>query len=288
MMGVPTHLTTSVEKVVQPKIQLFREWGIEGEHLVNVLTNSPRILICSVEQDLLPKMLLLLKVFQSQDLFLKTVLKNPVILTHNLEKTLKPSLAFWERYGFNEMELARLIGSRLSLLQYSSLTPAKDDIFNKIGIDKGSKMYEYVLITLVTNPIERLHAIINNLQQCGLSDEEGFQLLRVFPKTLGLRKESVREKMDFIVNKMELPANSVVSYPQFLTTNLERVMKPRFLVWRTMKSMYGRKHHNGLSLHGIMFMSEKKFLSDVLKGRPVLYSVYEMAMANVSEVSSTG
>ncbi|XP_057832867.2 transcription termination factor MTERF4, chloroplastic [Cryptomeria japonica] len=286
MISVPTHLTTRVSRLLEPKFQFFKEWGIQGEDLANILTSRPRILTSTLEQDLLPRMVILQNLFQSQDLFVKVVRKSPIVLTYDAKKTLKPSLAFWEGFGFSDWELAKLISSRPSLLQYSSLAPDKVDFFHKIDIDKGSKMYQYVLVSVVTYPMKTLEAKMQNLQLCGLSEEKAFELLRVCPKTLGFRVEKVSEVMDFIVNTMELPANSVVKYPKFLTMNLNRVIRPRFLVWRSLTSMYGRKYRKGLSLHVILFMPEKKFLSDVLNRRPALYPIYEMALANVSEFSS--
>ncbi|KAH9323518.1 hypothetical protein KI387_018157 [Taxus chinensis] len=287
MRSVPKLIVSSAENELEPKIQLFEDFGIKGEYLAKILTSRPRILGASLEQELLPKMTLLKNVCQSRDLLIKVLVRNPSILTYNLEKTLKPSLAFWEGFGFRGKELAKFIAAKPDVLRYSSLTPAQLDLIHNIDIDESSAMYKYVLITVATYRTETLHVKMHNLQLCGLSSEETWELFRVFPKVLALSEEKVRQNMDFIVNDMGLLANCVLKYPQLLIANLERVLKPRYVVWQRMKSMNVLGHFEFKSLDSVMIMPEAKFLSKIVRGRPMLYSIYEDVMADFSRSIET-
>ncbi|GLJ32628.1 hypothetical protein SUGI_0656350 [Cryptomeria japonica] len=287
MKGVPKLLTTSAENAVERKIQLLMDFGIKREYLAKVLTSRPRILGASLEQELVPKLMLFKNAFHSRDLLIKFLVRNPSILTYNMEKTLKPSLAFWEGFGFRGKELAKFILSKPDVLRYTNLTPAQLDLIHKTGIEKASTMYKYALITVATYRTETLLAKMHNLQLCGLSSEETWELFRVFPKIFGLSEEKVKQNLDFIVNDMELAANCVLKYPQLLIANLEKVLKPRFLVWQRMKCMNVLGDLEFKSLDSVIVMPEAKFLSKIVKGPPMLYTIYEEVMADIYRGTGT-
>jgi hypothetical protein len=91
--------------------------------------------------------------------------------------------------------------------------------------------------------------------------------------------------MQFLTNNVGLPANSVVKRHRFLEKNLEKVIKPRFLVLQEIKSLNGLGHYNDKQFCSIISMPEAKFLSKIVEGHPqsaTLYRVYEKAISNVS------
>ncbi|GLJ32377.1 hypothetical protein SUGI_0651530 [Cryptomeria japonica] len=178
-----------------------------------------------------PKMDFLMNVFQSQDMFVKALLKATQLLGSSLEKTLKPSLAFWEGWGFSRMELLSFLWVHPVVLTCTSLMPAQMELIHKIDAPKERKMYKYILSMVSLSRVQTLEAKIENLKLCGLSAEEIWQLFGASPLVLYLFKENVREKMNFLVNNKELPANYVVKHPRILTASLEKTLRPRFLVW---------------------------------------------------------
>ncbi|GLJ48071.1 hypothetical protein SUGI_1014990 [Cryptomeria japonica] len=253
MMAHPQMISTSVERISEPKIKLLEDFGFQGETLAKLLASNPSILRISLENDLLPKMEFLKNLFQSQEFLIKSLLRAPFICSYNLEKTLKPSVVFWERWGFQGTELVRLIRINPFILQRSSLTPAQADLIREIGVDKGSKMFKYIVNVVATSRKETLKAKIENFQLCGLSAEETWQVLRAAPLVLGFSKVKVRETMNFVVKDMELPANYIVKHSCLLHLNLEKIMRPRFLVWQKIKDMNGPS----LSLLSVLKMTEE-------------------------------
>ncbi|GLJ48072.1 hypothetical protein SUGI_1015010 [Cryptomeria japonica] len=281
MMARPQMISTSVERISEPKIKLLEDFGFQGETLAKLLASNPTILSLSLENTLLPKMEFLKNLFQSQEFLIKYLLRAPSILCCNLEKTLKPSVVFWERWGFQGTELFRLLSIRPAILQRSSLTPDQADLIREIGVDKESKAYKYIVNVVATSRMETLKAKIENLQLCGLSVEETWQLCRAVPQALYYSRVRVRETMNFVVKDMELPANYIVKHSCLLHLNLEKIIRPRFLVWQKIKAMNGPS----LSLLSVLMMTEERFVRNIIRGHPestTLWTIYENAISKAS------
>ncbi|XP_057852664.1 uncharacterized protein LOC131062937 [Cryptomeria japonica] len=274
----PHIICFSAERKLEPKIKLLEVFGFEGQALTKLLTRNHGILTLALE-NILPTMEFLQNVFQSQDLLVKALLGAPFILNCNLEKTLKPSVALFEGWGFRGTELSRFVLLNPRVLSLTSLTPAHADLIHKIGGDKQSKMFKFIVSKVVCSRIETLEAKIENLKLCGLSAEETWQVFRGNPALLSLSKEYICEKMKFLVNTMELPTNYVVTHPGLWKFSLEKTMRPRFLVWQKIKDM----NDVGLSLLTVLRMTEARFVGKLIKEHPeseTLLSIYQNAISS--------
>ncbi|GLJ48067.1 hypothetical protein SUGI_1014910 [Cryptomeria japonica] len=281
MLKRPQIISISAERILEPKIKLLEDFGFQGETLAKLLASYPYILSVSLENDLLPKMEFLKNLFRSQEFLVQFLLRTPSIFGYTLEKTLKPSVVFWERWGFQGTELFQLLRYRPVILQRSSLTPAQADLIREIGVDKGSKMFKYIVGAVATSRMETLMAKIENLKLRGLSAEEIWQLCRVVPQVLRYSKVRVSETMDFVVKDVEHPANYIVKHSWLLKINLEKVIRPRFLVRQKIKSMNGPS----LSLSSVLTMTEARFVRNIIRGHPestTLWTIYENAISNAS------
>ncbi|XP_057840966.2 transcription termination factor MTERF4, chloroplastic [Cryptomeria japonica] len=270
------------ETKLEAAIKLLEYFGVVDRNLTRFLTINSRILRFSAK-NLLSKMEFLKNVFQSHDVLVKALLRTRTsrLFSSSLEKTMKPSLAYWKGWGFSETELLSLLESFPDLLSRMSLTPGQVDLINKIGAEKESKMFKYVVGKVAMSRVETLEAKIENLKLCGLSAEETWQVLGAVPLILCFSKKNVSEKMNFLVNNMELSANYVVKYPKFLQISLEKTMRPRFLVWQKIKSIDALN----LSIYTLLRMSETRFVDRIIKEHPeseTLWRIYENAISNAS------
>ncbi|GLJ32390.1 hypothetical protein SUGI_0651840 [Cryptomeria japonica] len=269
------------DRILEPKIKLLEDFGFVDRNLTKLLTSSSSILRISLKDSLLPRMEFLKNVFQSHDVLVKALLKAPRLLCYNLEKTLKPSLAYWEGWFSSGTELASFLKVFPAVLSRTSLTPTHVNLIHKIRADKESKLFKYIVGIVATNLTKTLEAKIENLKLCGLSAEETWQVLGAAPIVFNLSKENVSEKINFLVNNMELPANYVVKHASLLHLNLDKIMRPRCLVWQKMKSI----NDIDLPLVTVLRMPEARFVSKIMKGHPeskTLWTIYENAISNAS------
>ncbi|XP_057823374.1 transcription termination factor MTERF5, chloroplastic [Cryptomeria japonica] len=270
------------EGILEPRIKLLEDLGFADRNLAKFLRNNPSILSLSLKNDLLPKMEFLKNVFQSQDILIKALLRAPRLLSASLEKTLKPSLAFWEGWGFSGTKLLSFLQVNPAALTRTSLTPAQVDIIHKIGGDKESLMFKYIVSTVAIHRAETLEVKIENLKLCGFSAEEIWQLFGAYPLVFNLSKENVMKKMNFLVNNVELPANYVVKHPRILTVSLEKTLRPRFLVWQKIKS----SNDFNFAFFTVLLMTEARFVSKIIRGHPeskTLWTIYENAISSASK-----
>ncbi|GLJ32372.1 hypothetical protein SUGI_0651440 [Cryptomeria japonica] len=184
-----------VERVLQPKIQLLKYLGVERENIPNIVTRCPRILGYKLE-NLRSKLEVLKTVFPTNDFLVKTIMRSPYITGLDLQKVLKPSVSFWEGFGFHGIEFIKFLLIDPWILMHSSLTPEKLDLIRKINIDKERIMYKCIVRIVARRRIEVLEAKIDNLHLCGLSPEEAWELIRVVPLVLNKLKERVKKNRD--------------------------------------------------------------------------------------------
>ncbi|XP_057823367.1 transcription termination factor MTERF8, chloroplastic [Cryptomeria japonica] len=281
IMKTMPRLIGRAEGTLEPKLKLLEDFGFVDRNLAKLLTINPSILCNSLNSSLLPKMVFLKEVFQSQDVLVKALLKSPRLLSFSLEKNLKPSFAFWQGWGFCGTGLFSFLRVQPDVLSRTSLTPARVDLIHKIGVDKESKMFKYIVSIVAVSRVETLEAKIENLKYCGLSAEEIWQLFGACPLLLKFSKENVKKKMDFLVNTMELPANYAVKHPGILTVSLEKTTRPRFLVWQKIKSI----NDFNIAFFTVLLMTEARFVSKIIKGHPesqTLWTIYENAISDAS------
>ncbi|GLJ32384.1 hypothetical protein SUGI_0651720 [Cryptomeria japonica] len=282
IVTVRPQLIVSAESALESKIKLLEDFGFVDRNLLRLLRTNPGILNKSLKKGLLPKMEFLKNVYQSQDVLVKSLLNAPRLLNFSLEKTLEPSLAFWEGLGFSGMEFVSFLGVYPGVLSRTSLTPGQVDLINKIGMDKESKMFKYIVGIVALSRVETLEAKIENLKLCGLSAEETWQIVGAAPLVLNLSRKNVSERMNFLVNNLELPANYVVKHPSLFQIKLEKTLKPRFLVWQKIKSFNALD----LPLLTALTMSETRFVNRIIKEHPELkslWTIYENAISNASK-----
>ncbi|GLJ32362.1 hypothetical protein SUGI_0651260 [Cryptomeria japonica] len=149
-------------------------------------------------------------------------------------------------------------------------------------------MYKYVVSIVARSRIEGLEAKIKILQLCGLSPEEVWGLVRANPSVLTKSEESIKTKMDFILNHMGLSVDFVTKYPNMISMSLDKVIWPRFLVLQSMTAMNGAGEVKPTRLGTMLMLTEAKFVARIIERHPesaALWTVYKNAIADVSKSS---
>ncbi|GLJ32361.1 hypothetical protein SUGI_0651250 [Cryptomeria japonica] len=283
----PSLMKTSAERVLEPKIQLLKDLGVERENIPKIVTMSPNILASKLET-LRSNLEFLKSVFLTNDFLVRAIMRSPNIIVLSVQNKLKPSIAFWEGFGFHGVEFIKFLLFNLKILTCSSLSPEQRDLIRKIGIQKESKMYKYVVSIVARSRIEGLEAKIKILQLCGLSPEEVWGLVRANPVVLTKSEESIKTKMDFILNHMGLSVDFVTKYPNMISMSLDKVIWPRFLVLQSMTAMNGAGEVKPTRLGTMLMLTEAKFVARIIERHPesaALWTVYKNAIADVSKSS---
>ena len=94
--------------------------------------------------------------------------------------------------------------------------------------DKERKMFKYIVRIADYEPPKDVRG--QDREYLTLH-EETWQLLGASPIGFNLSNETISEMMNFLANNMELPANYVAKHLALLQISLEKIMKPKCLVW---------------------------------------------------------
>ncbi|GLJ32365.1 hypothetical protein SUGI_0651320 [Cryptomeria japonica] len=283
----PSLMMTSVERLLEPKIQLLKDLGVGRENIPKIVSTYPNILGSKLET-LRTNLEFLNTVFPTNDFLVRAIMRSPYIIGLNVQKVLKPSVAFWKGFGFHGIEFIKFLLINPWVLMRCSLTPEQLDFIRKIGIQKESKMYKYVVSIVARSRIEVLEAKIKILQLCGLSPEEAWELIRADPSVLNMSEEHVQKKMEFMLNHMGLSVEFVAKHPRMFTMSLDKVMRPRFLVLQSMIAMNGAGEVNPTRLGTMLMLTEAKFVARIIERHPesaALWTVYKNAIPDVSKPS---
>ncbi|GLJ53715.1 hypothetical protein SUGI_1146130 [Cryptomeria japonica] len=283
----PSLMMTGAERLLEPKIQFLIDLGMDRKYIPKIATKFPRMLTSKLE--ILRSNLEFLKtVFTTNDFLVRAIMRTPNILCLSSHKVLKPSVAFWEGLGICGIKLTKFLLYNPRVLTVTSLTPEQLDLIRKIGIQKESSRYKYVVSVVATGRIEVLEAKIDNIQLCGFSLEEAWQLVRIFPSVLSMAEDSFKKTMDFMLNHMRLSMDFVTKHPRMFTMSLDNVMRPRFLVLQNMTAMNGAGEIKPTRIYSVLLMTEAKFIAQIIQGHAesaALLTVYKNAIANVSRSS---
>ncbi|GLJ32359.1 hypothetical protein SUGI_0651200 [Cryptomeria japonica] len=106
----PSLMKTSVERDLEPKIQLLKDLGVERENIPKIVTMSPNILASKLET-LRSNLEFLKTVFPTNDFLVRAIMRSPDVIVLSLQNKLKPSIAFWEGFGFHEIEFIKFLSS---------------------------------------------------------------------------------------------------------------------------------------------------------------------------------
>ncbi|GER55141.1 mitochondrial transcription termination factorfamily protein [Striga asiatica] len=263
--------------VLQSKLQILSELGIESSDLVKMIHCRPRLLNSKINVMLNERVNYLESLFGSRELLAKAFVRNPSLLTYDFHNKMKPAVAMYESLGLSREDLIFMLLSRPTLIPRTTLDEEKIEYIRKTGVSKDSKMYKHVVSLLGISRIETIREKVVNLGKYGIPENKVYGLIGRSPFLLTLSVDNVQRHMTFILATMKLPATVLLQCPFLLYASLESVLRPRFRVACKIEDMGLFPEVKGPSLLRALRMSEKRFISAFITCHPE--SVVEELMA---------
>ncbi|XP_077237087.1 transcription termination factor MTERF15, mitochondrial-like [Tasmannia lanceolata] len=247
-------------KIVQSKLRILQSIGLEGSHLVKIITCRPRILASRLPQGLDHRLEFLQTLFGSRQMLLKAITRNPSLLNYGIEERIKPCIKLYQEIGVSGVDLRGLLISRPTIVLRSSLNKEKLEYIARTGLSNESKMYKYVVSLIAVSRLETIREKVSNFENFGFSVDEVMSLFSRSPNVLTLSVDKVQRNMTYVIGTMKLPARVVLDHPFFLYLNLETMLRPRFLLAMKIRAMGLQPQIMGPSLLRAMRMKEPRFL----------------------------
>ncbi|XP_076944341.1 uncharacterized protein LOC143614932 [Bidens hawaiensis] len=256
---MPSLHKTRLDKL-QSKLQILQNLGFTPPGLLQMISCRPRFLRCRINRCLDERVRYLEQLFGSKETLQKVILRNPSILTYDLENLIIPIVELYSTMGITGRDLTLMLLSRPTMIPRTSLNAEKLEYIRKTGTSKDSKMYKYVVTLIAISRLETIREKVANLEKFGFLEDEVFRLVGMSPLVLTLSVDKVQRNMTFVVATMKQPARVVLKYPFLLYRNLETVLKPRITLAAKIDDMGLGPSVNGPKVFTALRMTEKRFL----------------------------
>lgn len=253
-------LRNAIPTNLEYKLSLLRKLGVASSELVNMVYCRPRFLSCRLNQYFDERLDRLQSLFESRDLCIKAIIKNPSLLVYDFDKNVAPVFSLYEDMGLSKREVISMLLLRPTLIPRTNMSPEKLEYIHRTGICSGSKMYKYVVTIIGVSRLETIREKVANLEKYGFSEDEVLNLFGRCPLLMTLSVEKVQRNMTFVMGSMKLPAKTVYHYPFLLYSSLEALLRPRVLLAGKLREMGLCPQLNGAVILKALRMSEKRFL----------------------------
>ncbi|GLJ12558.1 hypothetical protein SUGI_0193460 [Cryptomeria japonica] len=261
MRKLPQLLRTKSDHTAREAIHILKDNGMTENQLKSTIRRNPSILLITVDAQLKPKMEFLKNLgLAPQDLPL-VISRCPRLLSMSLENSLAPRIPHLRSLFDSKDHLCKALRLAPELLGSDfkkQVIPRVEYMKNNLGILEGSTAFVRVLTVLLYVSFETLEKKTKHLASLGLAEEEIRLILQYNPRVLRSSIKKIKENMDFLIHTAGLMPEVVVTYPIILNFSVEKTLKPRYELFKYLRTNPHCKCPPSLVL--FLTLSEKSFL----------------------------
>uniref|UniRef100_A0A0E0L9I8 Uncharacterized protein n=1 Tax=Oryza punctata TaxID=4537 RepID=A0A0E0L9I8_ORYPU len=253
----PRLLCADVEKNLAKRVSELGDLGIPRSQIARLV---PLARIPFRTSSLATNLAFWLPVFGSFDSILKALRMNSSLLSSDLDKVVKPNLAFLKQCGINARDVAshpNLYSSRLLTLNPKYLRDAVIRV-EELGLDRGSRMFHHGLIVVAFLSKEAVAKKIRLLEELGFSQDDVLVIFRKMPPFLTASEKRIQRAVKFLKGDVGLEERYIAQRPVLLLYSVERRLLPRYYLLKVLrtKGLLNCK----LCYYSTAVLSEKKFV----------------------------
>ncbi|KAL9659658.1 hypothetical protein QQ045_024466 [Rhodiola kirilowii] len=233
----PSTLTSRVGPL-SGKLQFFQDNGFVGNHLTELILTSPTTLGMALGYNLKPSMDILKKVLGTEDKVVATVKCSTKVLSYTMCKNMQPNIDLMVAQGVLPGTITNLITRqpRTFLQRRERVVDAIDKV-NTLAIKPSSPMFLHALRAVLSMSQANWVRKIEFLKSLELTEKDIVSVFTRYPLCLTLSEEKITASWNFFVNEVKCDRSTIIANPKFLMYGLEKRVRPRFNVFKTLKSM---------------------------------------------------
>lgn len=253
----PQILLADLNKVLKPKLEFFRQLGLEGSDLGKFISTRSSLLTASLQRKVVPCVEIVKKtlgndVVAGKDL-IRVMSRCHWLMTRDPQARLVGNIAFLESYGIVGCELSKLLTTRPRV--FGLPEPILRNVVSRV-LDMGfcveSRMFVYAIHNLSGLSDETFRKKLDLFRSFGFSDDECVDILRRSPNLVKTSDEKLKFGIDFFMNTVKFEKPVLIRGASCLTLSMENRVIPRYRVLEVLKS--------------------KKLLNE----KPILYSFFKI------------
>ncbi|KAF7082087.1 hypothetical protein CFC21_085967 [Triticum aestivum] len=156
------------------------------------------------------------------------------LLSHSLERVVKPNVAYLRECGLGDCDIAKLCTARPRLIASNpEHVQAMVTCAENIGVPRGSVMFRHALLAVSSLGKEefllgcsaRVEYLRNTFRW---TDAEVNIAVSKYPSVLNRSKESLQRRSEFLISEMGLGPPYIAHRPVILGLSLEGRLRPRY------------------------------------------------------------
>ncbi|XP_044951757.1 uncharacterized protein LOC123401957 [Hordeum vulgare subsp. vulgare] len=230
----PQLLCSSVERTLSPVVAGLAGLGLSPSEITRLalLTGVPfrcRSVVSGLQY--------CLSFFGSSESLLGA-LKSGSILGSDLERVVKPNVAFLRECGLRACDIAKLYVLSPSPLNIRTerIRTAAGWAEGLLGVPRGSRMFRHALQAVAFLSEEKITTKVEHLKKLfGWSDAEVGIALSKAPKLLTRSEESLQHRSEFLISEVGLQPAYIAQQPAIVGIILEGRFRPRYYAVRFLK-----------------------------------------------------
>jgi mTERF domain-containing protein len=159
---------------------------------------------------------------------------NDRILQSDLERVIKPNVAFLCQCGLSVRDIAQLCSAKTWILTFS-LECLKGSVqrAEELGVPRSSRMFWQAMSVVASNSNENIAARLKFLKST-LGCEVSTTVSKM-PSIVGLSEEYLQRKIVFLINEVGLKPQYIVGKAVLFTLSLEKRIIPRHRVMKVLQ-----------------------------------------------------
>ncbi|XP_025813725.1 transcription termination factor MTERF4, chloroplastic-like [Panicum hallii] len=274
----PKLLCSEVERTLAPRLAELRDLGLSPSQIARLVLVDParfrRPTVVSKLQYYVP-------LFGSFDNLLQAVRSNAYLLSSDLERVVKPNVAFLMECGLDACDIAKLSVPVPRLITTNpERVRAMVERAEAVGVPRGTGMFRHALLAVAFLSEEKIAAKVEFLKKTfRWSESEVAIAVSKLPLMLKHSKDRLRRMSEFLITQVGLEPEYIAHRPALLTYSLERRLMPRHYVVKFLKENglleQDRSYYTAVQVSENVFM--EKFIHPYKEAAPSLAQDYAAA-----------
>ncbi|KAM3239943.1 hypothetical protein ACQJBY_053561 [Aegilops geniculata] len=255
----PQLLCVQVEKTLAPNVAGLTGLGLSPSEIARLISVAGAKFR---RRSIVSKLHYYLSLFHSSEDLLRALKCGACLLSANIERVVKPNVAFLRECGLPTCDIAKLcLSSRWLLTSSPERLGAMVARAQGLDVPCGSAMFRHALHATAFLSEEKIAAKVENMKKAfRWSDAEVGIAVSKAPKLLTRSIESLQRRSEFLISEVGLEMTYIVYRPAMLMYSLEGRIRPRYYVVKFLKE-------NGLIDHDRDFFSTLAVSEKVFMGR---------------------
>ncbi|KAL3640774.1 hypothetical protein CASFOL_015742 [Castilleja foliolosa] len=226
----PSYISSDLEKVIKPKLKVFRDFGFSADETADIISKAPCILHCSVDNKLIPSFAVLEGLLGSKSEVVK-LHRVRCFLVYDLKKTLVPNFEFLKSCGVNVDQIIRFI--RIFPRLFLQKPEIMENLVKKVdsmGVKRSSGMFIHAVRVVGSMNKESWETKLRNFRDLGFSENDILRVFRSTPLVFSASKEKVMKITKVLVGTGKYDMGCILNSPNSLLFSVENRYMPRLRV----------------------------------------------------------